>query len=114
MCVFGVILPLWICLFQAILSFFSSLRKEESESSSDSDSDSDSDQIGPPLPPEFNSQDKEGKETRRPQSQADEDDDDDEDLESQDDDDDDVCMISSADILKVSLVLYLVIYSSNL
>lgn len=67
-----------------------SARKEESESSgSDSDSDSDSDQIGPPLPPQFNSQAKEGEETRQPQSQADEDDDDDEDLESQDDDDDD-------------------------
>ncbi|XP_075901001.1 WD repeat-containing protein 70 [Nelusetta ayraudi] len=66
-----------------------SSRKEESESSSsDSDSDSDSDQIGPPLPPELNSQDKEGEETRQPRSQADEDDDD-EDLESQDDDDDD-------------------------
>lgn len=108
--VFGVNLPLWIYLFQAILSFRSFLRKEESDSSSgDSDSDSDSDQIGPPLPPQFNSQAKEGEETRQSQSQEDEDDDDDEDLESQDDDDNDVCMISSADIFKVYLVLYAVL-----
>lgn len=75
---------------KTVVSLFSLSRKEETESSSsgDGDSDSDSDQIGPPLPPQFTIQAKEGGEMRQPQSQADdEEDDDDEDLESQDDDD---------------------------